>query len=169
MELEETIAGAQALALYELLRQRLVKEIPVAAPAAGAEWNTAVPSGTAWELLSVRDQLVTSAVVANRVATLRARDADGAELWRIPPVAVQAAGATVRRSYLPAFGYSTAVEHETLGLPAGPQFLAAGWQVGSITAAIDVGDAYTGVLLVVREWGSTAVRTALDWLDDHYR
>lgn len=169
MELEETIAGAQALALYELLRQRLVREVPVAAPGAGAEWTVPVPSGAAWELLSVRDQLVTSAAAANRVATLRLRDADGTELWRIPPVAVQAAAATVRRSYLPAFGYSTAVEHETLGLPAGPQFLATGWQLGSITALLDVADQYSGIVLVVREWSATAVRTALDWLDDHYR
>lgn len=162
-------AGAQDLAIFELLRQRLVKSVPVANPAAGADWNAVVPAGCAWELLSAEGTLTTSAAVANRVPNLRIRDAAGLELSRIGPQAVQAATLVGVFSYLVGFGTVAGVSGQQMPLPSPPFFLPSGWQVGSVTTAIDVADQWSAVTLAVREWSGRAVLLALEWLRNHTR
>lgn len=152
VEVADLTAGALDRAVYELLRQRLTERLPVVAPAAGADWAQVVPADEIWELLAVRFQLTTSAVVANRAAVLRVLDAGGAEAWRIDPQAVQPASIVQRYTYLPGIGYSSGVVQQQLGLPSPPALLLAGETIGSVTSAIDAGDAYVGVELTVTRW-----------------
>jgi hypothetical protein len=167
--LAEEIAGARSLALYELLRQRLVKEVPVAAPAVGAEWAQAVPAGVAWEVLSVQQSLATSAVVATRNPMLRALDPSGNEVGRIGPAATLAGSLTNTYTYWPGFGYASSIGRAQMSLPDPALLLPAGFVLGSVTSALDVGDQYSAIVLMVREWQVREVLAAADWLADHVR
>lgn len=169
MDAETLVGGARGLAFYELLRQRLTKAVPIANPAAGADWTQAVPAGVAWEVLSIEAQLLTSAVVANRNALLRVRDPDGREAVRIAPAVVQAASLPVVYTYLPGFGAIASEAGQQLPLPSPLLYLPSGWQVGSLTTLLDVGDQWSAIVLTVREWSGHAVLAALDWLAAHTR
>jgi hypothetical protein len=165
----ELIGGALGRSVYELLRQRLVKEVPVASPAAGAEWSTVVPAGTTWELLSVQETLATSAVVANRVASVQVPDASAARVLRIAGGGLDAASLTTMETFAAGLGTTENVSHHQAPLPAPPAILPGGWQVGSLTTNIDVGDQYSAILVVVREWSTQNVQASLDWLIDTLR
>lgn len=160
----ETSYGVEELSLAELLRFYLSDEAIVAPPAAGAEWSKATDGGEFWEIRAVTMTLTTSAVVANRSAKLVCRDNNGNEVWRIPPVVVQAAGAAVVYTYLPGLGYSSNVDGQLLGIASPPAVLRPGWSLGSLTSLIDVGDAYTKIVIMTLRWSPQRVALALDWI-----
>lgn len=166
---DELIGGAVGQALYELLRQRLVKEVPVAQPAAGAEWSQAVPAGVAWEVLSVAEVLVASAVVANRSPSVQAVDPNGTGALRIPAGVTAAAGSTNRISFAAGYGDHLNSGAFSAGLPDPPIFVPAGWSLSSLTSALDVGDQYSAVILIVREWSIPGVQAGLDYLTEQLR
>lgn len=169
MELAEAVEGARSLGLYELLRQRLQKEILVVAPAVGVEWSATVPPGSTWELLTVRHSITTSAVVANRIPGLRVTDSDGGFVLRIPPSGQVAASSSQGLSFASGIGGWVNLGEMVSPLPSPPILLPSGWIIRSLTSALDVGDQYAASILTVREWSATAMRTALGWLEDHYR
>lgn len=164
MLLEDYIAQAQGLGMFELLRQRLVREIVVAPPAAGAEWSQTVPPGAAWEPLSILEAFTTSAVVANRTPRIRVSDPDGGLVSRVASTIVQAASGTNRYTFLPTVTASVTANAATIVLPLPAVLIPSGWVIASDTSTIDVGDQYTGVILVVREWSVPAVQAAAEKL-----
>ena len=58
----------------EALWRRVRRLVPVTSPAAGADWLTTVPAGHVYDLVSVQEQLVTSAVAGTRNARLQVND-----------------------------------------------------------------------------------------------
>lgn len=164
MELGDAVGGALELGLAELLRLRLVQTIPVANPAVGADWSAKVPPGCAWEVLGVKATLTTDAVVANRAPALVLSDPN--RVVHVVPSGI-AQAASLADVYEWAIQYaSPTVGSPTVGillpLPAIP--LSEGSTIASLTAAIDPGDQWSNVVLVVRQWSLTDVEAAAGWL-----
>jgi hypothetical protein len=161
---DELYGGALQHALAELLRQRLVTEIVIPAPGAGVEVTQAVPAGEIWELLGASYRLTTSAVVANRRSSLRVRDPNGRLIDQDDAAAVQAAGVAVDYVYdlLAAPPVSAVVQ--SMPLPAPYMPLPPGFVISTITQLLDVGDAYSNITLMVRQWSIHEVEQNASWL-----
>jgi hypothetical protein len=164
VDVADLTAGAQELALYELLRQRLVQEVVVANPGAGVEISQAVPAGVVWELLSAAYRFTSSAVVANRRSGLRVRDPNGKLVGQVDSAAVQAASVAVDYVYQQELGPPANVQVQAQQLPLQGVPLPSGFVLSTITTLIDVGDAYSNIVLMVREWSISEVERNLDWL-----
>lgn len=164
MDVVELTAGAQELALYELLRQRLVQEVVCPNPGAGAEFSQAVPNGVVWELLAASYRFTSSAAVANRRSALRVRDPNAKLVGQVDSAAVQAAGVAVDYVYQQELGPPASVVVQAQQLPLQGVPLPAGFVISTITALIDVADAYSNIVLMVREWSMSEVERNLDWL-----
>lgn len=162
-------AVAQGHAFAELLRQRLVRNVVVPTPAAGAEWNQVVPAGVTWELLSAYYVLTTSAVVGNRSLTLQVRDPDGNRYVRIYNGGSVTPSTAAPVSWLAGLGAIAAGSLLGMALPGPAIPMPAGHQIGSLTSGMDVADAYTAIILSVREWSPNAALTASQWLEGHSR
>lgn len=130
----------------ESLWRRSRITVPVAAPAAGAEWSLVVPGGHIYVPLAVHWRLVTSATVNSRVARLAIGDGVQ-QIVDVPPNASQAASLTYSYAWLPspsgiltgAFMLSSLPEVELL----------TGWTIGSVTALLDAADQYDQVRVLV--------------------
>lgn len=164
MTINELTAGAMELALYELLRQRLVQEVVVAAPGAGAEISVPVPAGETWELLSASYLLTTSVVVANRRSSLRVRDTNNVLVDQVDGAAVQAASLAVPYVFQAGLSAAVAAVVNAQRLPACGIPLKAGYSIGTLTTLIDVADAYSNIVLTVRQWSTSDVERNLNWL-----
>lgn len=148
----------------ELMRQRLVRPIQPAAPIAGAEFTAQVPGGTVWELLSVFGILTTSATVANRMPALIVRDADGVQLERISASTNEAASTTVSWWWGVGLGAENTSNGISTPLPTPPIPMQAGWTLTSSTANLDATDAWSKVVLIVRQWSPVDVIQAAQWV-----
>jgi hypothetical protein len=157
VELEELAEGARSLALFELLRQRLVREVPVPNPAAGADFVATVPAGKTWELLSAFGLLTTSAAVANRDVRPRLTDPSQAVVWELPFLFDQVASSASR--------YGWIAGASVVGLPSPPAVLPENFSFRVSTLGLDVADQWSGVVLMVREWSMHTVIQNLDWLE----
>lgn len=126
------------------------------APAAGAQWSYTVPGGFWARLVSVRQVLVTSAVVANRVARLQLRDANAVTITAVAASgAVPAATTVATHNVLGAADVGNGVAPRSYGyLPS--VLIPAGWSWGSQVAAMDAGDAFTTVTLVIQRFPDDA-------------
>jgi hypothetical protein len=149
---------------FELLRQRLIKAIPLANPGAGAEWIATVPAGAAWELLSANFSFTASAAVANRIPTVQFKDDTGVRYARINANVTVAASIGTSMSFQAGIGSTLSGNASGIALPGRDLPLMAGHQVGSLTSALDVADVYASVVLVVREWTLDGARAAAEWL-----
>lgn len=127
-------------------RSRIV--LPVASPAAGADWSLVVPAGHLYQLHSVFAILTTSAVVANRLPRLAVSDGV-ASFLELPAAAVQAASAVVRYSWA-GEASSFVAGGSALGALV-PLDLIAGWFLGPLTSLIDVGDQWSGIRVYVTD------------------
>lgn len=134
---------------------RFPRIVKVAAPAVGAELVIPVPGGVVWKIEAIRAQLVTSATVATRLATMRAGDGSTTPII-MPAGSTQVASLTVVYEWLR--GLSTAAGSGALGISAvgfGSALLPGGWQLQTVTANIDTdpstGDAWSAVSLYVVE------------------
>lgn len=138
--------------LWAMLGMQLVRSVPVAQPAAGAEWTQPVSPGAIWEVLAIRARLTTSATVANRTASVVYLDADGNELDRFGPAGVIAASSAATFCWSQGYGATNTQgpNHAPLPTPALP--LIGGWSVKSLTSNIDATDQLSGLILTVREW-----------------
>lgn len=125
-------------------RSRIV--VPVVSPAAGVDWTFQVPAGHIYQLVSIYAQLVTSAVVATRIARLAF--GDGVRTYLdVPPFATQVASLTRRYAWLVS---PTGVAQGSGILSSMPEIAPQpGWTVASVTDAIDVGDQWSAIFLHV--------------------
>lgn len=161
--------GVLELALMELLRCRLLRPLTFADPGAGQELTIAVPGDATWELVSLRLRFTASAVVANRHPSLVVADPDGKEFLRIDPQLVVAAAGVIDVNFAAGLGYVQAANPTLFGLPGDPFRLLPGWTIKTSTALLDVGDAYTAVRAIVREWEEHRTLEQTRWLLDHLR
>lgn len=120
-------------------------------PIAGAEMSETVPLGAIWRLMSLRIQLVTSAVAGNRVVQAEFDDGAGNVFGRATPSAVQAASLT--------FDY-TIGSANALGSGAGGNVgismsdnvrLPPGSRIRTKTSLLDVGDNFGAPVYIVEE------------------
>lgn len=166
---DETAAGLSELAFFEILRQRLQKEILVAQPAAQADWTQAVPAGVAWELLNVKALLTTDANVANRVATVRINDAAAIQVARFQDAAAQVAGVASIHEWGAGMGLTGSANGFAAGLPSPPFLMPEGWTIRSDTLALQAADQWSAVVLIVREWSIREVLLNVEWIKNHAR
>ena len=132
--------------------------IETAAPAAGAESITTVPAGKYWRLASFIISLVTSATVANRLASIVIDD--GVNVLASFTFTGTAVGNITASSTKNIIGTtqsftSTGTIANTGGIPLpDPMFflLQPGWRVRTLTDLIQVGDQYGIARLVVQEF-----------------
>lgn len=129
-----------------------LRSITGAVPGAGAEISETVPTGARWELLAGAFTLTTSATVANRTPRLSLDD--GALVYfQASSQGVQAASVGVTYTFgqglpLQAIG---ADSRSILTLPNNIRMAAAHrWR--TLTGLIQVGDQYSAIQYLVREW-----------------
>lgn len=144
MEIVEDAAGVR-------FREAIPRVIPVPNPAAGADWNINVTAGALWIPLSIRAQLVASAVVANRFPRLRY--SDGSSVFYGSGVAAPATASTnFIYTWARGMGYDRSNGSGTDpsgGLPTFPIF--GGFNISVSTASIDVADQWINVFVYVLE------------------
>lgn len=163
MELGDLTAGALELGIFELLRQRLVKAVPVAQPAAGADWSASVPAGAAWELLHVKATLTTGAAVANRGPVVRVQDNSGNDFDAYPAAAVQAASLAAEFGWEAGYGAAVTAILNVASMSEPPPLAPQGGLVKVVTANLQAADQWSGILLTVREWSIVSVSQAAEW------
>lgn len=121
-------------------------------PAAGAEISETVPTGARWELLSLTATLTSSATVANRHAVL-VLDDGATPYFRVGISTNQAASLAINYNYAQGVGSAAldgGVQFIT-PIPAGVR-LASGHRVRTLTTNLQVGDQWSAVEYLVREW-----------------
>ena len=129
-----------------------LRSISGTTPAPGAEISETVPAGARWQLLAFRAQLVTDANVASRVIRLLVDD--GANILAHTSTNVgQATALTYTYGWVqgPMTGAVGQVNALLFGLP-NLLLLGAGWRIRTSTASIQVGDQFSLVQYLVREW-----------------
>lgn len=131
------------------------RPVPIAAPAAGAEFSVTPQNCAGWLIRHIKYLLTTSAVAGNRVPMLTVDD--GTNIYaRFVPAAAQAAslavtyGANPGNSRGSATGTGTAVDWPTDGL-----WLPQGHVLRSATDARDGGDQFSAIALVAVEFPSS--------------
>lgn len=130
----------------------VIRSITGSTPAAGAEIAETVPTGARWELLMFKATLITSAVVATRAVILRFDDGVN-EFFRSDANFNHVASTTGVYNF--GQGLVTPLSGHVGGLLAGLPInnrLPAGARIRTLTSAIDVGDQYSAVQYLVREW-----------------
>lgn len=137
--------------LDALLRFALERTVAVSAPSAGAEIVVSVPSGAVWELLSVRYTFTTSAVVSNRTSFFDVRDQDLVVSYAAFQGAAQPASENVVYIYAAGFGAVVTAGLLQAPLPSPPLLIGGGSQILTNTGNIDSGDAYSSIIVRVRE------------------
>lgn len=130
----------------------LIRSITGATPGAGAEVSETVPAGARWSLLSIIWTLTTSATVANRFPDITIDDG-AAVYFRVGPTIAAPASSTQIYNAFQGAGVVTRDGNTTVerSLPIG-LMLATGHRIRSNTTAIQVGDQYSAVQYLVREW-----------------
>lgn len=129
-----------------------LRSITGTTPGAGAEISETVPTGARWNLIAFRSTLTTSVTVANRAPALSFDD--GANLlFSAPNPYLLAASTTANMSW--GEGLYDAQNLNTIeglaGVPANNR-LGSGFRIKSRTINIQVGDQYSLVQYLVREW-----------------
>lgn len=127
------------------------RPVAVPAPAAGADWSVKVPGGRLWRLLGGQALFTASAAVANRLLGVQVT-ASGALVQANQSTFAVVAAATPTAVYQSGTALSPANADGTL-VPVTfiPQWLEGGDQIGSLTGAIQAGDQYSAITLVIEE------------------
>ena len=129
---------------------RVRQAIPVAQPAAGADWTLTVPGGHLYVPLALGFTLATSAAVANRLVRLGWGDGVRST-FTVPYSNVQAASLTWHYSAVPdvnAYGVGT----EFLA-PLPPVTLPAAWTIGTRSQLLDAADQFSSIFVhVIDVW-----------------
>lgn len=139
--IEGSLEGAGAL-----------RKIAGTTPAAGAELNESVPTGARWMLLSLKLLLTTSAVAGNRQITLTFDD--GTNFYLVSGQGNTTPASTAQTYYWMHGGLplvSGSLQGRVQGFPP-TMWMLAGHRFNTSTAALDVGDQYSAIHYVVREW-----------------
>ena len=126
--------------------RRVRQVVRSAVPAVATDPTFTVPAGHVWRVRAISAQVVTDANVANRSPLLQVSDGTAVFLT-IPPFAVITAGLTARLSWLVQAGPYGAAAAQVMPLPE--LELQAGWVVSLLTGAIQAGDQYSALALIV--------------------
>lgn len=140
----------RALAAMSFL-DRVLRVVPIANPAAGAEVVVTVPGGSVWRPISLVTTLATSAVVAVRGPSLIVDDGS-TTVMRLPQGGTQAASLSVVNTWANGSGSpagTSATGAQSVPLP--DLVMPAGYRLRTLTNLIDVGDQYSAVALWVEE------------------
>lgn len=132
------------------------ERIYVPPPAAGAQW-TYKSDGRYWErLVAVRWNFAASAVVATRFTTLQLKDVNGVILTEVPAGSGVVASTAVQPSLTTnAPGFATGAQFQVPGYL--PDLLIPGdWTWGTVTSAMDVGDQFSSIVVVVHRFPNDA-------------
>lgn len=146
------LSCATSISMLPLDGPGALRSITGATPGAGADISETVPTGARWQLLDFRTKFVTSAVVANRNSILTLDDGAN-EYARYADNANTAASSTVFLTWMTgSVGQNNGANNmRAIGI-AGPQLLGAGHRIKTTTVNIDVGDQYSLVQYLTREW-----------------
>jgi len=135
----------------------------VPAPAAGAVWTHKVDGRYYERLLAVTYTFTTSAVVANRNIVLNMLDSNGVIITQVPGSFALPAS-TVASDFFqvnsPSYDFAPGANtYRYL-----PDFLVPpGWSWNSSVSSIDVGDAFTGVVLLVQRFPNDAAMISAEY------
>jgi len=139
----------------------------IPAPAAGADWSFSPPSGAFAVIHSLRMQLITSAVVANRGVRLIVSQ-DATEYFRTVARGTQAASLTQIYTGFKGFdGPNIVAITVPISLPPDGLWLPQGHVLSSSTSNIDVGDQFSAIAGYITEY--PAGPSMGEWPDIHYR
>lgn len=121
-------------------------------PGAGAEVSVTVPAGMAWDVLSMRVDLVSSAVAGSREPSLVLDDGT-TEFARVPATIVVSASSTRRFTWTRVGGLQLSGALPTsFAMPIPELPLLSGYRVRTVTIALDAGDNYGVPILYVAEY-----------------
>lgn len=130
----------------------LIRSISGTQPSAGAEISETVPTGARWELLTFKTQLVTDANVANRVVLLSLDDGSNV-YYRVSANVNHAASSTFQYQFLQGFATPAISQIAAIQAPIpANNRMAGGHRIKTVTASIQVGDQYSALQYLVREW-----------------
>ena len=137
--------------------RRTIQAVPVAAPAAGADWSITVPGAELWRVLAIYGELTSDANVANRdvqlVVTL-----NGATIMNLPYNSHQTAGSTNTYTWAP---YVDSRSPNTRHITALPELrLLPGATIAAATGSIQAGDQWANVVIYAEV--TTAKRGDID-------
>ena len=130
----------------------LIRAVNIANPAAGAEISTSVPTNTRWQLLGARFVLTCDANAANRRVTLIIDDGTNETL-------ADSAGALQTANQARNYSFADGIPADTgfigaelrVAIPTTLKLFQA-WRIRTSTAALQVGDQFSSIYLVVMEW-----------------
>jgi len=125
--------------------------VVVAKPAAGVDVKATVPTAARWEVWGLRASLTTDAVVANRVPHLQVTDGpNGNVALDLPATNNQPAGATIKYAAA-AGGVGSNFDNTLVFVTPIEMDLLQNWTIGFSTTALDPGDQWTSLILLVTE------------------
>lgn len=131
-----------------------IRSIQVAQPAAGAEWSTTVPAGQVWKVKAILCQFVASSTVASRNVSIVMTD--GTNLLVGAAVAgTYAASSNIYFSGFPGTVQQSASLGNSFGghglqtFPIPEIVLPAGSTIGSSTLALQTGDQWQAISLLI--------------------
>jgi len=128
-----------------------MRSIVVPNPAAGADWTQTVPAGTEWIIRSVTGILTNAVAVANRVATLEARDGAGVVLFQADINQTLVAGNVYNLSWFPGALVAAAANVDNGGMPQECR-LPAGFVIRTVTAGLQAADQWSAIALLVEQF-----------------
>jgi hypothetical protein len=169
-ELELELAAADSLSLLgRLIPLRLVRTIPLADPAVGAELVIPVPGGVLWELLELAVSFRASAVAGQRRIGVAVTTPNGVRSfgsWADP---------THPAFLLSTYNFAAGLGRSNFGgflgvpLPSPPLVLSTGDTLATLTEGMDPADFYAACVLTVREWSPEAIRQQAEWIAHRVR
>lgn len=129
-----------------------LRSIAGTTPGAGAEISETVPTGARWQLLAFAATLAANATVANRIPALLIDDGATA-IVRASSQVNQPASNTFNYSWANGWTVSNlgATSNISCALPVSA-FAGGGYRFRTATSGIQVGDQYSAVQYLVREW-----------------
>lgn len=123
----------------------------IATPAAGAEFVVQPNTVGHWRILSLIFTLATSAVVANRNVSFSVTDGTTRTFKQVTAANQAAALSFDYTAYAQATPTVVVNNTVVMQLPEGGLWLPKGWSLTSLTANLDVGDQYSGIVLDIQE------------------
>lgn len=130
----------------------MLRVIPVAPPGAGNQIAIRPDSVAGWLVRTLRFQLVTSAVVANRTVTLSLTDTTR-EYYRSTAAAVQAASLTrIYTAFAGSAGGAAPGPVVTVDFPSDGLWIPRGHALNTITDLMDGGDTFSAIAASVIEF-----------------
>jgi hypothetical protein len=121
-------------------------------PAAGKEWLWTVPSGYYWRMLATFTELTASAQAATRFPGYQVLDQDGDVIFTVGPNNNLTAGKTAKISFVKELTFNAATESLIINAPFPDLLLPAGYQVGSLTGALQTEDKYSETSMWLEQW-----------------